>query len=174
MSGGKSILPVWHEVTHEDLLGYSPLLVNIKAAKTADGLDRIVEHILDVVESDLSHRSKNGLTLVVSPISLRLYDQGWSLKTPVIVSNRSEQPLYTVVVKVTLQSQGDQIKSESLEISVPNKTTTLQGKFGPYAVSTDWFGFNCLDSKKQETIGIVFHTIEPKQAGGSSFPVRFP
>ena len=43
MSGDKTILPVWHELDHKDLLQKSPLLADRVAAKTSDGIDAVIE-----------------------------------------------------------------------------------------------------------------------------------
>lgn len=44
------ILPVWHDITREDVMQYSPPLADKWAALTKDGLDTVVRKILDVVK----------------------------------------------------------------------------------------------------------------------------
>ena len=46
---GKVILPIWHNVTYKDVASYSLPLANRHAAKSKDGLPRIVEEILEVL-----------------------------------------------------------------------------------------------------------------------------
>ena len=46
----KVILPVWHAITHKDVIQYSSPLANKWAALTEDGLDTVVRKILDVVK----------------------------------------------------------------------------------------------------------------------------
>ena len=46
VSSGKIILPVWHNVTWEDVRRFSPTLADKLAVSTAKGLDAVVEEIL--------------------------------------------------------------------------------------------------------------------------------
>jgi hypothetical protein len=48
-NGSKVILPVWHGVGFNEVSSYSVTLADRKAAKTADGLTKVVEQIIDVV-----------------------------------------------------------------------------------------------------------------------------
>jgi hypothetical protein len=49
VGGQKVILPVWHRVGFAEVSGYSPTLANKKAALTDQGLQHVVEKILEVV-----------------------------------------------------------------------------------------------------------------------------
>lgn len=51
VDGTKVILPVWHRVSREEVLRYSPTLADKKAASTFAGLDAVVREILAVVRS---------------------------------------------------------------------------------------------------------------------------
>jgi hypothetical protein len=46
--GRKVILPIWHNVTHEDVVKYSPTLAGRVAALSKDGLDEVVRQIIEV------------------------------------------------------------------------------------------------------------------------------
>lgn len=48
--GEKKILPVWHQVTAEDVKRYSPMLAGLVAADASRGLDHVIESILKVVK----------------------------------------------------------------------------------------------------------------------------
>jgi hypothetical protein len=51
-SGGqKVILPVWHNITATELRKYSPMLADRFAVSTAEGLTRVVEKILESLDS---------------------------------------------------------------------------------------------------------------------------
>lgn len=50
IEGKKVILPVWHQVTREMVLEISPPLADIIAANTDDGIERVVERIVEVVD----------------------------------------------------------------------------------------------------------------------------
>ncbi len=54
VSSGKTILPVWHNVTWEDVRPFSPILADKLAVSTAKGLDVVVEEILRVLRVDKS------------------------------------------------------------------------------------------------------------------------
>src|SRR5437762_6709997 len=45
----KLILPIWHDVTHDDILAYSPSLAGRRAVSSSEGLKKVVDEILDVV-----------------------------------------------------------------------------------------------------------------------------
>src|SRR4051812_49118779 len=45
----KVILPIWHDVTKEDLLAHLPLLADKLAAHSSEGANAVAEKILDVV-----------------------------------------------------------------------------------------------------------------------------
>ena len=49
---GKTILPVWHGVTREDVAGYSPNLADKLAVSTDDGLGNVVSMILQVLRPE--------------------------------------------------------------------------------------------------------------------------
>jgi len=44
----KIILPIWHKITHEDVMKYSPSLACKRAISTDEGLTQVVKAILDV------------------------------------------------------------------------------------------------------------------------------
>jgi len=50
MRGQKVILPVWHGVTFEDIVRYSPMLADLKAVSTREGHDSVVEAIDKVLQ----------------------------------------------------------------------------------------------------------------------------
>ncbi len=46
---GDNVLPVWHNVSSEDVKKYSPILATFIGVKTSDGLDAIVRKVREVV-----------------------------------------------------------------------------------------------------------------------------
>src|SRR5216683_681793 len=44
-SEGIRVLPVWHDITQEQVASKSPMLAGIVAAKTADGLEHVVDQL---------------------------------------------------------------------------------------------------------------------------------
>lgn len=47
--GKTKILPVWHRLEQTDMVRYSPLLAGVWAAKTKDGIDKVVDQIVEVL-----------------------------------------------------------------------------------------------------------------------------
>jgi len=60
ISGGKVLLPVWHEVSKQDLMAVSPPLADVLAVSTSRGLNFVAERILEVVRPDLISASSPG------------------------------------------------------------------------------------------------------------------
>jgi len=49
VAGAKVILPVWHNITFEEVSGYSPMLSGRVAAKSSDGLDTVVRKLREAM-----------------------------------------------------------------------------------------------------------------------------
>lgn len=47
-SGERGLLPIWHEITAEEVKKYSPMLSDIIAAKSSDGVEKVVDMIFEV------------------------------------------------------------------------------------------------------------------------------
>jgi hypothetical protein len=50
-SGEKVVLPVWHRVTRDDVLRYSPTLADRLAVSTSEGLDPVVSKLVEVLRA---------------------------------------------------------------------------------------------------------------------------
>jgi hypothetical protein len=69
----KVILPIWHDVMHDEVMGYSPSLAGRKAVLSSMGMDKIVSEIITVIHP-------NGSPLIIArDIMLE-----WGLTPPVI------------------------------------------------------------------------------------------
>lgn len=75
-SGGNVILPVWHNVTKDDVLRYSPSLADKIGARSTDGLEAVVTQLLQAIHP-------RGSTLVFARDYL--LDQG--LDVPVVTDD---------------------------------------------------------------------------------------
>ncbi|GAF68896.1 unnamed protein product [marine sediment metagenome] len=159
ITGDKTILPVWHQIGHKEIVRRSPMLADRVAARTEDGLDRVTEQILDVLDPDRSHRTRDGVTVSVRPTSIRLHTGDWSVKTPVLICNQSESPIYGVALKITIDSEG--VRSESIEAELDAKGTRMEGVAADIAVSPDVFGLDCIDSEGHDAVVVFVHTIGP-------------
>src|SRR6266446_5781258 len=69
----KVLLPVWHGVTHQDVLAYSPALAGRRAVSSSDGVAKVVQEILSVIHPQES-------PLIVA----RDYLLEWGVTPPVI------------------------------------------------------------------------------------------
>jgi hypothetical protein len=49
VAGAKVILPVWHNITFEEVRGYSPMLSGRVAAKSSEGLDTVVRKLREAM-----------------------------------------------------------------------------------------------------------------------------
>jgi hypothetical protein len=67
------LLPIWHGVTHQDVMEYSPALAARKAASSSDGIAKVVKEILAVIHPQ-------GSPLIVA----RDYLLDWGVTPPVI------------------------------------------------------------------------------------------
>jgi hypothetical protein len=54
IGGENVILPIWHGVTHDEVLKFSPMLADKRAANTKDGLDSIVAAIEQVISPPIT------------------------------------------------------------------------------------------------------------------------
>ena len=96
----KVILPIWHEITHDDVMQYSPPLAGRKAASSSTGISKIVEEILSVIHP-------HGSPLInARDILLR-----WDITPPVIT-----HPYWLDVVEASnrLQASGAMIPDEQV------------------------------------------------------------
>jgi hypothetical protein len=49
VAGAKVILPVWHDITFEEVREYSPMLSGRVAAKSSEGLDTVVRKLREAM-----------------------------------------------------------------------------------------------------------------------------
>lgn len=68
--GHKVILPVWHEVTKQEVLQFSPTLADRLSANTAKGIESVVDQLLDVL-------APNKRTQPIKLPTLRFLDNLW-------------------------------------------------------------------------------------------------
>jgi hypothetical protein len=46
----RKVLPIWHEISEAELAAYSPMLVDLVAARSSEGVEAVVKKILEVVK----------------------------------------------------------------------------------------------------------------------------
>jgi len=112
----KVILPIWHGVTHDDILAYSPSLAGRKAVSSNQGLKKVVDEILDVV------RPQGSPLIAARDILLE-----WGIVPPVITD---EYWLRVVEASNRLPGFGPSIPEESIwnrwSFPLPPKGETAQ------------------------------------------------
>jgi len=162
INGQKTILPVWHKVDRKEVLKHSPILADRWAAKTEEGLDIVMTKILNVLKPDMSHLTLSGKTLSVTPKSIRLHTGDWAVKTPLRIFNLSNQPAYSVQVK--LSPNPPTLDSKSVRFESDRPTTIVKESFGSHIVTFDIIVLCFIDSKGKEAISLIFHTIDPKSS----------
>lgn len=73
IGGVKVILPVWHNVTRDEVAKHSPTLAGRLAARSQDGLEKVVRQLREAMGKEspkpLESPKKNGLTLKKAPTS---------------------------------------------------------------------------------------------------------
>ena len=96
----------------------------------------------------------------VSPSSITLHTGKWVTKTPLSICNQKREPVHSVWVKIAFVEDG--INAESVQITIPDKTTDLDAHVGNVFFSGDTYRINAIDSSGHEGVFIVLHTIPPK------------
>jgi hypothetical protein len=74
INGQKVILPIWHNITREEVLRYSPILADRLAISTSKGMNKIVEAIIDAIGL---HATKTTPSRLVSNIQKRNNSDPW-------------------------------------------------------------------------------------------------
>jgi hypothetical protein len=155
----KVILPVWHNITRDQVLAVSPIFAGRHAALSIAGLDNVVEKLLDAIDSEAVHKTISGKTLFASPSALSLHHGEWTVKTPVMVINRGSKLAHSVCLKLTLDGTG--VTAESVSIESNLRSTSLEGQVQDISVQSDLFRVDAVDSHDKEAVFLVFHTIAP-------------
>ena len=162
MAGTGRILPVWHELKAADVLRLAPLMAGMVAARTADGLDHVVEKILLVVDPTSVHLTQNYLTILAKPKEFEIHSGQWSRRVPVRITNPTDRDLYSVWIKLSFDRMNVEAKSVVVDAGVA--TTGLTGYIGPVAVSGDVFRWTAIDAAGRQAVYVVIHTM-PARSG---------
>jgi hypothetical protein len=159
-SHGKTILPVWHEIEKDEILKRSPIMADKLAARTSDGLERVAEQILDVIEPERLHRCKADRVVSVSPREFRLGAEDWTAIIPVIVSNSSRYPIHALSIKITIV-QGE-MKSSEMDIEITGVASGVRLPMGGNAfVSGDAIILDCADQNEKQLALVILSILPP-------------
>jgi hypothetical protein len=162
------ILPVWHNITQSEVASHSPLLADRYAATTADGLARVLEQVLDVIEPDQLHKASAHGVLSLSPAFVRLHTGEWAVKTQLLVVNRSEDPAYAVMIRMLIE--GDGVLAQSVEIDAEPQVPTIEERVGGVIVTADRVRLNGADAQGRQMVVFVLHTVGAR--GSTAISIR--
>lgn len=70
---GGVVLPIWHGVSYEVVLRYSPILASKKAASTDNGLPAVIESLAEVLDADPARRPTWSPTILPLKTSVRMF-----------------------------------------------------------------------------------------------------
>ena len=124
ISGQKVILPVWHNIEREEVIKYSPIIADKFAAKTSNGLDSVVREIMRVINPKSAYLSNGRIGVVVTPASISLGGKGWATHTTFNISNKTDEPVYSVCIKASILS--DKVESSDLTFNLLEKTSVAK------------------------------------------------
>ena len=113
--GHSIILPIWHGITADEIAFYSPTLADKIAVQSSDGIDSVVEKILEVINPDLIREKANSISEIIN-LSSMIKDY---LESNLIIANRLEENI-NISAEKTIACLG--ILTDALEIvgKVPN------------------------------------------------------
>lgn len=80
VGGEKVILPIWHQITEQIVRQYSPPLADRLAARSADGLDRVVNQIMQAIDQANSVRAATQGFAAVETAGAQ--DLSWDFERP--------------------------------------------------------------------------------------------
>lgn len=158
----KTILPVWHDIEHTDVLMHSPLLADRIAIKTIEGLDNVIMKILEVVAPNASHLTSEGSTVGVSPSFIRLHTGEWAVKTPLRITNYGDQPVHSVQIKLELDPSDLDPQPIHLDLGYP--TTRIEGAVSWASISPDAIRLYFENLSGNSCLSIILHTIAPGES----------
>jgi hypothetical protein len=76
-TGKKVVLPVWHEVDHDEVAAHSPSLANKLAARTGDGLEAVADAVADALGVPITEIDRVPRSAEEEIALLRVKPDGW-------------------------------------------------------------------------------------------------
>ena len=77
VAGEKVILPVWHQITHKEILAHSPLLADLVAVSSAKGVPAVARDLVAVIRPKLLSTQIAGERARAATTHLRLIRPGY-------------------------------------------------------------------------------------------------
>jgi hypothetical protein len=157
--GDKTILPIWHGVSHRDVANYSPILADRVAVQSSQGLDKVVEAILKAIHPEVQYKALKGRAMAIAPTFVHLWSKGWAMKTQVTVFNDCDRPLHAVSVMFYIKGAA----AESLEVEVAPTQAPFEDRIGDIVVSA----VNLMVTGNNETGEVLLLVLHTVPANGS-------
>ena len=157
--GEKVILPVWHNIDQAELSKHSPMMADRLAVSTSKGLDSVVKEIMRVVDPCSAYLSNGKLAVAVNPGAIPLSSGGWTTRSFFTVSNKAQNPVFSVYVKITVLS--DKTTASDLEIEPAVRSRLPQVNVGSRVnLGVDVVRVNGLDGEGNEVVFLIITLLE--------------
>lgn len=155
VNGEKVILPIWYNITEEDVRSRSPLLVDRIAANWASGLENVVTSLLAVIQP----------TSIDNQLP-RLRDSGKSFRDRALISPKAAmmETWNNLVTAISAAGKQNDSSVEQTERITPSEIVNRLFQLGKI---TDEAREEFFQLKKLYESAVLFHTPkEPKDALG--------
>jgi TIR domain len=117
-SGTKVVLPIWHEVDHDDVAAHSPSLAGKLAARTSDGVDRVADAVAEVL------RGPTGATLEIDHVPRTPEEEAALLRAR---PSAWEYMLFAAVLRRELDALEPKYRDHELGYAPPGSGPMLDG-----------------------------------------------
>ena len=132
VGGVKVILPVWHNITAEEIRRYSPTLADKHAVSSDKGLEEVITKILEVVKADHGTLRSDTVFRTMPQSDVRVTLQGPTRNACFIIQNRGPGIVYDVHFEIDTPEgksnplvEGDYNEKLPIEILRPNAHVEL-------------------------------------------------
>lgn len=98
--------------------------------------------------------------IIVRPKNIDLKEQPWDIQTTFGVNNRTDETLFDVCLKVTIDS--NKLKSNNIQIDAENGEGLLSESTSGISIEYDFVRLDGVDGKQKECIFFVLHRLVPK------------
>ena len=98
--------------------------------------------------------------IIVRPSNIDLKEQPWDIQTTFWVKNRTDETLFDVWLKVTIDSYG--LKSNNIQIDAENGEGLLSESTSGISIEYDFVRLDGVDGKQKECIFFILHHLVPE------------
>ena len=137
IKGAHCILPVWHGLTPEQVYDYSPPLANRLAVNTSEGLDRVVEKVIERVGKATTQSQVDYLDMSLEARTneiQRLQSVAWGYN-----NDLGEHMEFASFIEAGLAVEEDELLVKELERAKVNIQSNVQAIFEEIALDNPSF-----------------------------------